>query len=47
MEFTREELRWIKELVENEIFRRKQNGEVFSYDDEIFKNILNKLNKTE
>lgn len=47
MEFTIQELRWIKELVEDEIFRRKQNDIRSSYDDEIFKSILEKINKNE
>lgn len=43
--FNESELRWIRELVEDEIFRRKQDDIKSGYDDEIFENILDKINK--
>lgn len=36
------EIRWIRELVKDEIWKRKQQDMQSEYDDEIFESILNK-----
>lgn len=43
--FNKSELRWIQELVEDEIFRRKQDDIQSDYDKDIFRNILEKITK--
>ncbi len=46
--FNKKELEWIKELVEEEVAKRKENGEYdyFNYDKEIFESILDKIEKS-
>lgn len=45
--FNYDELRWIRELVENEIDLRKAKGEYeqYTFDKEIFESILKKISK--
>lgn len=43
--FKKEELDWIKELIESKVAEMKENGdyEIFTYDKEIFESILLKI----
>lgn len=45
--FNKNELNWIKELVENKVAEMQEKGEYdyFQYDKEIFESILKKINE--
>lgn len=48
IDFNRAELDWIKELVEDEICRRKEKGEYeyWNADKEVFESILKKIEES-
>mgnify|MGYP005918611879 CR=1 FL=1 len=48
VDFNRAELDWIKELVEDEIYRRKDDGtyDYYNGDKEVFESILKKIEES-